>query len=143
MPVNPQTTANNETHGWIFYDAGCSLCVRAAARANRLLERRGFRLLPLQTPGTAERLRVTQDELPAEMHLLTPSGQRLGGADALVEIARHIWWAKPLVLMARLPGAMPLLRRLYARLAANRQCLNDVCNTHRPRKIKRVFFEMP
>ena len=141
--MNAQTTANNETHGWIFYDAGCALCVRAADRVNRLLERRGFLLLPLQTPGTAERLRIEPDELLTEMSLLTPSGQRLGGADALVEIARHIWWARPLDIMARFPGAMPLLRRLYARLAANRHCLNDVCKTHQPRKVKRVFFEMP
>lgn len=141
--MNAQTTANNETHGWIFYDAGCSLCVRAAARVNRLLERRGFRLLPLQTPGTAERLCIQPGELLTEMSLLTPSGQRLGGADALVEIARHIWWARPLVVLARLPGAMPFLRGLYARLAANRHCLNGVCKPHRPRKIKRVFFELP
>ena len=141
--MSTELTVNNETRGWIFYDAGCSMCVRAAARVNRLLGRCGFRLLPLQAPGTAERLRIAPGELLTEMRLLTPSGQRLGGADALVEIARHIWWAKPLVLMARLPGAMPLLRRLYARFAANRHCLNDVCSTHRPRKIKRVFFEIP
>ena len=98
-----------------------------------MLERRGFCLLPLQTPGTAERLGLTSDELLAEMHLLTPAGQRFGGADAIMEIARHVWWAKPLAALARLAGAMPLFRRLYTRLAVNRYCFSGACRLPRRR----------
>ena len=130
-------------HGWVFYDADCPLCVRSAARVNRLLERRGFRLLPLQAPGAAKRLGLTPNELLTEINLLTPAGQCFGGADAILEVARHIWWARPLDALARLPGAMPLFRRLYTCLASNRYCFNGTCSVRRSRKSKRVFFEMP
>lgn len=159
--MNTEITVNNETRGWIFYDAGCSLCARSAAGVNRLLERRGFHLLPLQTPGTAERLGITAEELLARMHLLTADGRRFAGADAFVEVARHVRWARPLVAATRLPAVLPLLRRCYDWIAANRYCFGGTCraprnaNTNQTaadslqpkrenrRKTKRVFFEMP
>lgn len=143
--MNAETPVSNGPpgSGWIFFDAECPFCTRLAARVNRLLTGRGFRLLPLQTPGTAERLGVTPHDLLAEMHLLTSAGQRLRGADALLEIARHLWWARPLVPLAQLPGARPLLRRIYAHIAAHRHCLGGRCLIHHTRKARRVFFEMP
>ena len=137
MPHGPSDSS------WIFYDAGCPFCTRLAAHLTRLLAGRGFRLLPLQTPGTAERLGVTTHDLLAEMHLVTATGQRLRGADAFLEITRHIWWALPIAALAHLPGARPLLRRLYSRLAAHRHCLGGRCLIHHTRKARRVFFEMP
>ena len=159
--MRTEITVNNETRGWIFYDAGCSLCALAAARANRLLERRGFHLLPLQTPGTGERLGVIPEALLARMHLLTADGRRFAGADAFVEVARHVWWAWPLVAATHFPAVLPLLRRCYDWIAANRYCLGGKCRAYRNantnqtaanppqpnrrsrRKTKRVFFEMP
>jgi predicted DCC family thiol-disulfide oxidoreductase YuxK len=128
---------------------------------NPLLERRGFHLLPLQTPGTAERLGVTADVLLARMHLLTADGRRFAGADAFVEVAKHVRWARPLVAATRLPAVLPLLRRCYDWIAAGRHCLGVACRAPRNtdtdhtaadspqpkrgsrRKSKRVFFEMP
>lgn len=125
--MNTAPTGNNETRGWIFYDAGCSLCARSAARLNRLLERRGFRLLPLQTPGATERLGVSTEALSARMHLLTADGRRFAGADAFVEVARHVRWARPFVAATRLPAVLPLLRGCYDWIAANRYCLSETC----------------
>jgi predicted DCC family thiol-disulfide oxidoreductase YuxK len=154
-------TGNTGTRGWVFYDAECALCVHAAARAQRLLERHGFYLLPLQTAGTAERLGVTAEALLARMHLLTADGRRFAGADAFVEIGRLLWWARPIVAAARLPAVLPLLRRCYDWIAAHRHCFGGACRTARTteesataanspqpkrparRKIKRVFFETP
>jgi predicted DCC family thiol-disulfide oxidoreductase YuxK len=154
-------TGNNETCGWVFYDADCALCARAAARVEQLLARRGFRLLPLQTPGAAERLGVTAEALLARMHLLTADGRRFAGADAFVEIGRLLWWARPIVAAARLPAVLPLLRRCYDWIAAHRHCFGGACRTActgdeaatlstpphlqcpARRRIKRVFFEMP
>ena len=129
--MNTETTVNNETRGWIFFDADCLLCARSAARVSRLLERRGFRLLPLQTPGTAARLGVTTEALLARMHLLTADGRRFAGADALVEVARHVGWARPLVAATRFPAALPLLRRCYDWIAASRSCLGGACRVPR------------
>jgi len=129
--VNTEMTVNNAERGWIFYDANCRLCASSAARANGLLERRGFRLLPLQTPGTAERLGVTTEALLARMHLLTADGRRFAGADAFVEIARHVRWAWPFVAATRWPAVLPLLRRGYDWIAANRYCLDGTCRVPR------------
>lgn len=158
--MNTETTGNNETHGWVFYDANCALCARSAARSNGLLVRLGFRLLPLQKPGTAERLGVTPEVLMARMHLLTADGRSFAGADALVEIARQVRWARPFVAATRLPAVLPLLRRGYDWIAASRHCFGEACRVvqsanevvvadssqpHPPSrgKTKRVFFEMP
>lgn len=159
--MNTEITVINEIRGRVFYDAGCSWCTRSAARLNRLLERRGFHLLPLQTPGTSDRLGVTTDVLYARMHLLMADGRRFAGADALVEIARHVRWAWPLVAVTHLPAVLPLLRRCYDWIAANRYCLSRTSGVpctvitdqtsvnsrqlkRRPkRKTRRVFFEMP
>lgn len=130
--MNTETTVNSETLGWVFYDADCSLCARSAARASRMLERRGFRLLPLQTPGAAERVGVTSEALLARMHLLKRDGRRFAGADAFVEIARHVKWARPVVALSEWQGVLPLLRRCYDWMAAHRYCLGRTCR--RPRR---------
>lgn len=129
--MHSEITVNNETRGWIFYDAGCSLCARSAARVNRLLASRGFQLQPLQTPGTAERLGATPEAVFARMHLLTADGRRFAGADAFVEVARHVRWARPFVAVTRLPTVLPLLRRCYDWIAANRYCFGGTCRVPR------------
>jgi predicted DCC family thiol-disulfide oxidoreductase YuxK len=129
--VNTEITVNKARRGWVFYDADCSLCARAAARLSRLLERLGFQLVPLQTPGTAERLGVTFETLLARMHLLTADGRCHAGADAFVEIARHARWARPLVAATRLPAVLPLLRRGYDWIAARRYCFGGACRVPR------------
>lgn len=141
--MNTEIKATKATQGWIFYDAACPLCVRSVHRATRLVEQLGFEFLPLQTPGTAARLGVTEDALFARMHLLTAAGRRFAGADAFIEIARHARWARPLAAVARVPAVLPLLRRCYDWLAARRYCLGGACHTRPSHKTKRVFFEMP
>jgi predicted DCC family thiol-disulfide oxidoreductase YuxK len=143
VKTNASTINGDFNSGVIFFDASCPFCTRLATRVERLLTGHGFRFLPLQTPGTAERLGVTTHDLLAEMHLLTSAGQRLRGMDAFVEIARHIWWTRPIYVFAQLPGALPLFRRLYSHLAAHRHCLGGRCEVHHSRKARRVFFEMP
>ena len=108
--------------GWIFYDAACPMCSQWAHHFQRILTRRGFRILPLQSPEASQRLHLNGPALLHEMHLLLADGRHLGGADAIVELARHIWWAWPLWLISRVPGLMPLLRALYRTIAANRTC---------------------
>jgi hypothetical protein len=50
-----------------------------------------------------------------------------GGAAAVVEIARRIWWAWPLWALSRLPGAMRQLQASYRWIARRRSCANDAC----------------
>jgi alginate O-acetyltransferase complex protein AlgI len=61
------------------------------------------------------------------MRVLLADGATSGGAEAVVEIARKIWWGWPLVLAAKLPGVMVLLRAIYRRIVANRYCAKGGC----------------
>jgi len=67
------------------------------------------------------------------MRLLLADGRSVGGADAVVEIARHVWWAWPLWLVSRFPGMRPVLRAVYRSIAANRHCVGGVCKVPRRR----------
>lgn len=126
--------------GWVFYDDTCHLCRASANRFRTILTRRHFHLLPLQSPDALCRLDADAASLMAEMRLLLRDGTSLGGADAIIEIARRIWWAWPLWLLGQIPGAMPLLRSGYRLLAANRHCLNGVCLVTRG---PRIFDWLP
>ncbi|MCB1128923.1 MAG: DUF393 domain-containing protein [Verrucomicrobiae bacterium] len=146
MPDKNVTTA-----GWVFYDGDCPLCCGAVHRFRRLLTRRGFGLRPLQSPGTAQLLGLEQRDLLREMRLLAPDGRSFGGADALVEIARHIWWAWPLWFVSRLPGAGVILQAAYRRVASKRHCFGGKCSidrhrastTSKCRRRPRSFLELP
>lgn len=108
--------------GWIFYDASCSSCRELAHRFENLFVVRGFSFEPLQHEWVQERLNLTQEEALKEMRVLTSEGEVFGGADAVILLARQIWWAAPLPLLARLPSVHAILHRLYRWVAARRTC---------------------
>jgi predicted DCC family thiol-disulfide oxidoreductase YuxK len=92
-----------------------------------MLEKRGFVFEPLQSAGAAEILGLREGEVPDEMKLQTRDGGILGGADAMLYICRRIWWAWPLWLISKLPGAMPVFRFAYRLFARNRQKISGAC----------------
>jgi alginate O-acetyltransferase complex protein AlgI len=127
MSVNSETTEIKEQGGWVFYDADCVFCSDLAARFDKALLKRRFRLVPLQTPWVRKRLGLSEGQTPAEMSLLSRGGENLGGADAVIFLACRIWWAWPLCALAHLPGARKLLHAAYRRIAARRNCPGGVC----------------
>jgi len=133
--VNAVITDNNVTRtarGRVFYDAECSLCGALAERLRAPLSRRGIVLLPLQADGVPERLGIRSPDLLKEMRFLTRTGELFGGAEAVVRIARHIWWGWPLFALGRVPGAMPLMARIYRALPRRRNCGDGACRVKRP-----------
>jgi predicted DCC family thiol-disulfide oxidoreductase YuxK len=125
-PVIPKQTSE-AAQGWVLYDGECPLCLNAVARFAPLLRRHHFDLAPLQTTWVQNRLGLKTDEPLMEMKLLAGDETIFGGAEALAQIARRIWWAWPLFALAQVPGAMILLRGIYCWIAANRNCLNSNC----------------
>ncbi len=119
--------------GWLFYDGECRLCCESARRVERILDRRRFVLRTLQSPDAPRLLGLSGPALLHEMRLLLADGRHLGGADAVVEIARRIWWAWPLWLFSRVPGVRPCWRAVYRVIAANRHCIGGVCKIPRHR----------
>ena len=114
--------------GWVLYDADCDLCTTWARRSKKLLARRQFVLLPLQTPWVRARLGVPEAQLLTEMRLLRPNGEVFGGANALLEIGRQFWWSWPLAQMGRLPGIHALVVAAYRWVAGHRSCAAGACD---------------
>jgi len=123
--VNTEIT--EQCKEWAFYDAECKFCRDLAERFRERLLRRGVGLAPLQTDWVRELLGLAPGELPDEMKLLTKNGKIIGGADAVVYLARYFWWGWGLRLVAHLPGARFVLRRAYAALARRRYCVKGGC----------------
>ena len=126
--MQPGMIDNDQSSASVFYDADCRFCVNAARRFERVLARRWVELVPLQIPGASAELGIPDDRLLDEMRLRLNDGTVLGGAAAMVEIARRIWWAWPLWALSRLPGAMRPIRATYRWMARHRKCPNGACD---------------
>jgi predicted DCC family thiol-disulfide oxidoreductase YuxK len=113
--------------GWLFFDAECGFCTRIARWVAPILLRRGIGVAPLQDPRVGALLGLSRVELMREMRVLLADGTHVGGADAAVALAREVWWARPLVWLARIPGVMGVLRRVYRWVAEHRNCAGARC----------------
>jgi predicted DCC family thiol-disulfide oxidoreductase YuxK len=111
--------------GWLFFDAECKFCTRTAQWIAPILEKRGMSLAPLQDARVGALLGIPPEELLREIRFLLSDGSQSGGADALVALAKEIWWWRPLVWLARVPGMMEVLRKGYARVASQRKCVGE------------------
>ena len=123
--VLTETTVDSDAApaaGWIFYDDQCRSCSNLARRFGSVLARRGFVFEPLQAPWVPRALRLSSADALAEMRVLTRAGRILGGADAVVFLARQVWWMSPLSWIAQLPGGPSFLQSFYRWLAARRRC---------------------
>jgi predicted DCC family thiol-disulfide oxidoreductase YuxK len=114
--------------GWLFFDAECRFCTRTARWIAPILERRGMALAPLQDPRVGALLGLPREDLMREMQFLPSDGNRFGGADAAVALAREIWWARPLLWISKIPGMMEILRKGYRWVAASRSCAAVSCS---------------
>jgi len=86
----------------------------------------------LQDPRVGALLGLSSSELLREMRVVMADGTHRGGADAAVALAHEIWWARPLVWFAKVPGGLGLLRRAYEWVAARRHCAATRCEIARP-----------
>jgi predicted DCC family thiol-disulfide oxidoreductase YuxK len=114
--------------GWLFFDAECGFCTRIARWLAPILNRRGFAVAPLQDPRVGALLGMKREELLRELRLLLSDGSQFGGADAVLAVAREIWWARPLAWLSNVPGIMATLHAGYRWVAAQRRCAAASCS---------------
>lgn len=114
-------------NGWILYDGECEFCRSIVRRIRNVFLPRGFEFLPLQTPWVGAAFDLSERELLSEMRLLLPDGEKSGGADAIMILAKHVWWAWPIAVLARVPGARRYLGAAYRCVAARRYCIAGAC----------------
>jgi predicted DCC family thiol-disulfide oxidoreductase YuxK len=116
------------SRGWVFFDRDCSFCTSLARRFRGTIEKRGFGLAALQDPRVQSLLNLAPEDLLQEMRVATADGKIYGGAEAIVYLARQIWWAWPLFAAAKLPGAPRILDACYRWFADHRTCSSGVCS---------------
>lgn len=114
--------------GWLFFDAECRFCTRFARFLAPILRHRGIGVAPLQDPRVSALLGLSGRELLKELRLLSDDGMHSGGANAILAVAREVWWARPLVWFSALPGAMNALDSVYKWFAARRGCTGQLCD---------------
>lgn len=120
--------------GWVFYDGDCRFCTGSVRRFARIFSRIQFVPVPFQNPFAQRKLNLPENFEPAEMVVLTPDGKQSGGANAVAQIARRIWWAWPLFVLAQVPGIHFIFTVIYRRIAARRHCLGGSCEISPPKK---------
>ena len=131
--MNTETTKIAQAldiNGWVLFDGDCPLCSAWAARLEAILTRRGFDLAPLQSPWVAECLDLPISDPPGQMLVLSAEGKLFGGMEGILFIARLVWWAWPLHVIALLPIVRRGLHKGYSWIAAHRMCLGGHCTIH-------------
>src|SRR5690349_20173779 len=117
--------------GWVCFDRDCSLCASLVRRFRRPCEKRGFGFAALQDPRVAALLDLPSEQLLREVRVVTTEGRMYGGADAIVYLAKQIWWAWPLFAAAQIPGALQVLAAGYRWVADHRSCSSGICSAAR------------
>ena len=141
--MNTDITDEKASRGWVLYDGACEICKGTVRRFGPAFRRRGFACVPLQTPWVRDRLNLSETELMLEMRVLEPSGKVVGGAAAVLLLARTFWWARPLVWLAKVPGVFGLLDAAYHWGAAKRYCANGACAVPRKTRHGYLFLLLP
>lgn len=107
----------------LIYDGACGLCERSVALVRRWDREHRLAIVPFQDQARVAALGIPLPALAAAMHLVLPDGRVLAGADAAPEMLRQLPGKRWLAGAFRIPGILPLARRLYAWIARRRRCL--------------------
>jgi len=101
------------------------LCRRSVDLLRRWDREHRIVLVPFQDQASVAAFGIPLPALAAAMHLVLPppDGRVLAGADAVPELLRLLPGKRWLAWGFRIPGVMPLARRLYAWIAQRRRCL--------------------
>jgi predicted DCC family thiol-disulfide oxidoreductase YuxK len=122
------TKGRHAERGWICFDRDCTVCTSLARRFRRTFEKRGFGLAALQDARVAALLALPPDQLLREMRVVTTTGEINGGAEAIVYLAKQVWWAWPFFAAAHIPGVSQILDVCYRWVADHRACSSGTCS---------------
>ncbi len=132
--TGPQPEPNSDgARATVLYDGKCAFCINLARRFASTAERARFQLLTLQA---ASRIAPFRNGLAAgaaegfdSIVVFPAAGAPLRCGEAVRFMARYVWWALPLRILAALPAGMLLMDAGYRWVARNRACLSAACTT--------------
>jgi predicted DCC family thiol-disulfide oxidoreductase YuxK len=107
----------------VIYDGECTLCRDAVRLLQRWDRAQRLRYVPYQDEPAVRGFGIPMAALTAAWHLVLPDGRIFAGADAAPEIARLLPGKAWLAPLYRVPGVRPVARRVYAWIAARRNCV--------------------
>ena len=107
----------------VIYDGECGLCSDAVALLRRWDREHVLQFIPFQDGAAVARFGIALPALAAAMHLVLADGRIFAGADAAPELLRLLPGKRWLAPWFRVPGVLPVARRVYAWIAARQRCL--------------------
>jgi predicted DCC family thiol-disulfide oxidoreductase YuxK len=107
----------------LIYDGECGICQQAVALLRRWDREHVLRFVPFQDTAAVASFGIALPALAAAMHLVLPEGRVYPGADAIPELLRLLRGKRWLAPLFRIPGVLPVARRIYAWIAVRRRCL--------------------
>lgn len=113
--------------GWLFFDGQCEFCRGIARLLVGPMKHRDLALAPLQDPRVGMLLGLTPEELRRAIRFVLADGGHYVGADAVLAVAREMWWARPLVWVSKIPGMMTAMGAGYRWVAQRRRCPAELC----------------
>jgi predicted DCC family thiol-disulfide oxidoreductase YuxK len=106
--------------GILFFDGACGMCTRSVELVLRLNRTGKLQVVPLQNPGTAQRLGIPPSQLLDSGRWLDASGTVYSGAEAMnAAVSTAIGTRLPLMLY-RIPGIRFVEDAIYRWVAAHR-----------------------
>ena len=120
-------------HGIIGYDASCGVCCALITKCGESMTSNGLLPVSLQTDILRRHLESTwPDGIPQQMIFVNSAGECVGGAEAILAIAPHFWWACWLPWVVRVPGLRDAMSKGYRWVASHRYCLAGRCQVSTP-----------
>jgi predicted DCC family thiol-disulfide oxidoreductase YuxK len=107
----------------LIYDGECGICRQAVTLLKRWDREHVLRYVPFQDSAAVAGFEIELPALAAAMHLVFSDGRMYAGADAVPELLRLFPGKRWLAPLFRIPGVLPLARRIYAWIARRRRCL--------------------
>ena len=106
----------------LIYDGECGMCRDAVTLLRRWDRDTRFGYVPFQDEAAVAGFGIPLPALAAAMHLVLPDGRVFAGADAAPEILKLLPGKRWVSSVFAVPGVRPIARRVYAWIAARRQC---------------------
>ncbi|MGZ8814507.1 MAG: thiol-disulfide oxidoreductase DCC family protein [Mycobacterium sp.] len=119
--------------GTLFFDGKCGMCTRSRNFLLKLNRTGDLLTEPLQTPGTAERLGISDASLMDAVRWLDATGNVYAGAEAANAAVSAALGTRVPLLIYRLPGIRSLEDAVYRWVADHRHSFpgtTPYCESH-------------